>query len=81
MTVELVREVLGWCSVINIAMLIVWGLMFMMVHDLIYKFHSKWFKLSVEEFDSIHYKAIAFYKLSVFVFNIVPYIALCIVGS
>ena len=79
MSIEQVREVLAWCTVINFGILIYWWLIFMLAHDFVYRLHSKWFKIPVEEFDSIHYKAIAFYKLAVFLFNLVPYIALSIV--
>ena len=80
MTIDTMREVLGWCSIINIGFLLWWFVVFMFAHDWIYRFHGKWFKLSVGQFNSIHYAGIAFYKITIFIFNVVPYIALCIVG-
>ena len=80
MTVEIIRDILGWCSVINVGLLLWWILIFTMAHDWIYKMHGKWFKLSVERFDTIHYAGMAFFKISIFLFNIVPYLALRIVG-
>ena len=80
MTINLVRDALLWCSVINIGLLLWWFLVLTLAHDWVYRFHGKWFKLSVEQFDAIHYAGIAFFKICVFVFNIVPYIALRIVG-
>lgn len=80
MTVEIIRNVLAWCSVINIGLLLFWWLWFMLAHDFIYRFHGKWFKLPVERFDSIHYALIGFFKIGIFLFNIVPYFALRIVG-
>ena len=79
MTVDIVRNALLWCFIINMGLLLWWSVMFMFAHDWVYRFHGKWFKLSVEQFDSIHYAGIAFYKIAIFVFNLVPYIALCIV--
>ncbi len=79
MSIEQVREVLVWCTVINFGILIYWWLMFMLAHDFVYRLHGKWFKIPVEQFDAIHYKAIAFYKLAIILFNLVPYIALTIV--
>lgn len=79
MTVEIVREFLGWCSIINLALLIWWFLFFMLAHDWMYNLHGKWFKLSVEKFDAIHYALMGFYKLSILLFNIIPYLALRIV--
>jgi hypothetical protein len=80
MTIDIMREVLGWCCVINITFLLWWFVMFMFARDWVYRFHGRWFKLSVEQFDSIHYAGIAFYKIAIFVFNLVPYIALGIAG-
>jgi len=80
MTIDLVRDVLLWCFIINIGILLYWFLFFTLAHDWVYQFHGKWFKLSVEKFDAIHYAGMAFFKICIFVFNIVPYFALCIVG-
>lgn len=80
MTVELVRDALAWCSVINVALLLWWALLLLLAHDRVYRMHSRWFKLSVERFDGIHYAGMAFFKIVVFVFNIVPYLALRIVA-
>jgi len=79
MSIDQVRELLAWCTVINFGILIFWWLMFILAHDFVYRLHSRWFKIPIEEFDSIHYKAIAFYKLSIILFNLVPYIALSII--
>ena len=80
MTIELVRDVLAWCSVINLGFLLFWVLMLSLAHDFVYKFHGKWFKLSVERFDAIHYALIGIFKLGIILFNIVPYFALRIIG-
>ena len=80
MTIESVREFLGWCSVMNVGLLCVWALAFIGAHDWMHKVHGKLFALSSETFDTVHYGAIAFFKIVVFVFNIVPYLALCLMG-
>jgi len=79
MEIEMVKELLLWCTVINFVGISFWGLMFATMHDWIYKVHSKWFKLSVSTFDTIHYAGMAFYKLMIFVFNLVPYLVLLII--
>ena len=79
MTVEQIRDVLGWCAVINIGLLLWWFLMFALAHDFVYRLHGKWFKLTVERFDAIHYAGMAFFKIGIFLLNIVPYLALRIV--
>ena len=80
MTLEVVRDVLGWCGVINIGILSIWWLFFTFAHDLMYRTHGKWFKIPVETFDTIHYAGIICFKAFVFLFVIVPYLALRIVG-
>ncbi len=76
MTVELIRDVLGWSALINYVVLLWWFLVFCFAHDWLFAFHGKWFRLTPERFDAIHYAAMAFYKLCIFVFNLVPYLAL-----
>ena len=80
MTIDLVRDALLWCFIINIGILLWWFLFVTLAHDWVYQFHGKWFKLSVDKFDAIHYAGMAFFKICIFLFNIVPYFALCIVG-
>jgi len=80
MTGEIIRDFLLWCSAINLGLLIYWWLFFTLAHGFVYRIHGKWFKFSVEKFDSIHYAGMAFFKICIIVFNIVPYIALRIVG-
>ncbi len=80
MTIDLVRDALLWCFIINIGILLWWFLFFTLAHDWVYQFHGKWFKLTVDKFDAIHYAGMAFFKICIFLLNIVPYFALRIVG-
>jgi len=80
MTIEIVRDVLAWSMVINIGFLLWWVLVFWVAHDWVYKLHGKWFSLSKEKFDGIHYKAMAFFKMGIVLLNLAPYLALRIVG-
>ena len=80
MSLETVREFLLWCAVINYGVLLWWFLVFHFAHDWLYRLHGRWFRFSPEQFDAIHYLAMAAYKLGVILFNLVPYLALCIVG-
>ncbi len=80
MTIELTRAVLGWCSIINMGLLLWWFAWIMLAHDWVYQFHGKWFNVSRQQFDAINYAAMGFFKLCINVFNLVPYFALRIVG-
>jgi hypothetical protein len=79
MTVDILRGVLGWCAVINMGLLLWWFLFLAFAHDWVYSMHNKWFKIPVETFNAIHYSGMAFFKIAIFVFNIIPYFALRIV--
>ncbi len=80
MTIATVQEVLGWCSLINIGLLLWWFLFIAFAHDFVYRLHTKWFNLSAEKFDAIHYAGMAIFKMIIIVFNVVPYFVLRIVS-
>ena len=80
MTIEVIRDAFAWCTVISWGFLLIWFLFFTMAHDWTYRVHSKWFNLSVDKFDAIHYAGIALFKIGIILFNLVPYLALRIVG-
>jgi hypothetical protein len=80
MSIAIVRKALLWCTVINYGVLLVWFLFFMLAHEWMYGCHSRWFHVSVEQFDALHYGGMALYKIGILLFNLVPYIALRIVG-
>lgn len=79
MNVETLTAVLGWCTLINFGLLLYWALFIIFAHDWTYRMHSRWFKLSPEKFDSLHYSLMGFFKMGVIIFNLVPYLALRIV--
>jgi hypothetical protein len=80
MSIAMARDVLLWCAVINYGVLFLWFLVFVLAHDWMYRWHGRWFHLSVDQFDVLHYTGMALFKIGILLFNLVPYIALCIVG-
>ena len=80
MSINMLTEFLGWCSVLNIALLFWWVFFITIAHDWVYHVHTRWFYLTMERFDAIHYAGIAFYKLSIIIFNVAPYLALKIIS-
>jgi len=74
---EVLRDILGWCAAINIGILLFWFFIFLGAKNWLHKFHGRWFSsLSVETFEAIHYATMAFFKLSIFLFFLVPYLVL-----
>ncbi len=81
MTRQDLQAVLGWCTVINFGFMMFWFLTFLVAHDLAYQIHSSMFPgLTPESFDELHYQLLGFFKLSVMLLNLAPYIALRIIG-
>ena len=78
-TLESITTVLGWCSVINLGILIVAAIALVPMRGLIISVHSKMFNLSEEHLSAAYLQYMAQYKLAIFVLNLVPYIALKIV--
>lgn len=81
MELETLSRFFLWCTIINFAVLLLWFLLFSLAHDWIHRLHGRWFRLSVEQFDAIHYAGIAAYKIGILLFNLVPYVALRIVSA
>ena len=71
-----IKDALLWCVVINYGILFVWFGVFVFAYDWLYRMHTRWFKLSVETFDAIHYAGMATYKLGIILLNLVPLLAL-----
>jgi len=77
MNAEYLRGFLLWCTVINYAILLVWFLFFVFAHDALYRLHGRWFRISPEVFDTLHYMAMAVFKIGVLILNVVPLLVLC----
>ena len=79
MDLVMIEKFLLWCTVLNYGILLVWWLLFSIAHDWLYRLHTRWFQLSRETFDTIHYKSMALYKIGIMLFNLTPYCALWII--
>lgn len=75
MNVDLVKEVLLWCIVINYAVLFLWFGAFVFAHGWMLKLHGRWLRMSEERFNGIHCLGMTVYKSGILLFNLVPYIA------
>ena len=75
-----VREMMLWCSILNLGLLILVFLMFRMAGKWICKIHGKIWDLPEENVRISLYRTMATYKMLVFILNVVPYVALRIIG-
>lgn len=76
MSIEQMTTLLGWLSLINIALLSFSAVMIWIFKDLITRLHSQLFKLSSTELMPLYFHFLAHYKLLIIVFNVTPYLAL-----
>jgi len=63
----------------NYLILLIWFGLFSLGHDWMYRLHSRWFNLSAETFDALHYGSMAVYKIGIIMLNIAPLVALWLV--
>ena len=54
--------------------------MFILAPDLVYRTQSKWFPIPREIYNVVMYSFLGLFKIVFIVFNVVPYVALLIVG-
>ncbi len=80
MTLEIVRSALMWCSIINYALLLVWAFGYIFAREILHKSWSRWFHIAPEKFDALNFIGMTIYKTGIFLFNLVPCVALWIVG-
>lgn len=80
MSIETARSFLLWCLGINYGILMLWFVAFTLAHDSLYRLHARWFRISVEQFDTVHYTAMAIYKIGILLLNLAPFFALRMVA-
>lgn len=66
----------GWMTAINILVLIIVGLAVVVLRGVMVSLHSKLLGVPEADLPGMYFRYIANYKVAVFVFNLVPYIAL-----
>jgi len=76
---QTIREVLGWCAVINIGILLFAALFLLVAKRPIKAIHARVWDLSEEELPRIYFQFLAQYKTLIWIFNITPYFALTLV--
>ena len=78
--IAVITEFIGWCSIINFGILGFAAIMLAFAGGWAKKIHSELSNVPVDQLDSKYFSFLANYKLAILVFNLVPYIALKIVG-
>ena len=79
MNPDAIKELLLYSLVFNYVILLIWFGVFSLGHDWMYRLHSRWFSLSAETFDALHYAGMTVYKIGIIMLNIAPLVALWLV--
>ncbi len=69
-----------WCTIINGGLLIFWTIIFIGAPNLVYRTQKIWFPISRETFNLVMYAFLGLFKILFLIFNVVPYVALLIIG-
>jgi len=78
---ETLLPMLGWCTLINFAMLSISTITLVCCGDWIMNIHKKLFRINDSDLQRQYFGYLAHYKILITVFNLVPYIALRIIGT
>ena len=70
------RAFLGWCSLLNFGLLLLWAIFLVAAPDLVHRTQTKWVSISREQFNLVMYGFLGLFKIFVLVFNVIPYLAL-----
>lgn len=76
MSIEQIADFLLASLLLNYVILLWWFAVFVFGHDWLYDLHSRWFNLTTEQFDALHYGLMGAYKLGVILLNLVPWLAI-----
>mgnify|MGYP001550710958 CR=1 FL=1 len=79
-SVEALTSFLGWCTVINTGVLALAVVLLLLLRGPIAKLHGRMFALSDAEMSNAYVQYLAQYKIAIFIFNLVPYLALKIMA-
>ena len=80
MDLAIIREFLGWCTILNMGVLILSAFMVVGFRKKITGIHNKMFNLDENELSKVYINTLAHYEIAIVVFNIIPYFALKIMG-
>ena len=80
MNIAEMREVLLWCVIFNVGIVVVWAMLILVAKGWLNAVVLRWFRVPAEECDRINLMGIVVYKVGNLLLFIVPYIALRMVG-
>ena len=80
MDIQTLTTFFMWCTIINGGILILWTMFFVFAPDFVYRIQSIWFPIPRETWNVVIYSFLGLFKIVFLVFNVVPYVALLVIG-
>ncbi len=80
MDIQTLTTFFMWCTIINGIIFALWTVFSLVALDFMYGTQSKWFPIPRETFNVVIYSFLGLFKVFFLVFNVVPYVALLIIG-
>lgn len=78
--IDTLATFLGWCSVINIGVLVLSTIALKVMKEPISNIHSNMFGVNHVDLPPIYMQYLGSYKIAILIFNLVPYISLKIMN-
>ena len=79
-SIETLAMFLGWCTAINVGVLLLFVLTFSVFHEVFASISAKMFGITREEAAVTFFRVFQQYRLALVILNIAPYIALKIMS-
>jgi len=80
MDLETLTSFFKWCTIVNGGFLLLWGGFFLLAPDLTYRMQRRFVPIPRETWNVVMYSFLGLFKIFYIVFNLVPFVALEIIG-
>ncbi len=71
-------DLLAWMTILNVVLFLFSALIYLLLKKPLAKMASKMYGITEEQFKELYMRALAFYKILILMFNVIPWIALFI---
>ncbi len=80
MDIQTLTTFFMWCTIINGVIFVLSTTMLILAPDFVYRIQSNLFPISRETLNVVIYSFLGLFKIVFLIFNVVPYVALLIIG-
>jgi hypothetical protein len=81
MDLRQIRKFVGWCAVINYGLLFIVAGLLLFLRPALYDFSQLFFPVAEATYNMVILMALAFWEILVWVFAIIPYFVLLLIGK